>query len=241
MFFLIQIFQFGMLTNGASAEIVNLPDWVLNLYYFWIDKKISDDEFVNAINYLEDKKIIELIMHKEYDTKSNFLLSILQLEEFNSESEFGSCTSEWYITGYFVPVEADYSGKLIDVTVNDENKQYVAEFVDAVRIEGWGRTNSGNYLGWYDDSYHLNDTPLDSHDNPLIAGMIAVDTSLIKHGSDVLIPTLPNPWDSMVFSAMDVGPAIVGKHIDVFTGEGLDAENETFRITDYDNKVCVKN
>ncbi len=240
MFFLILIFQFGMLTNSANAEIVYLPDWVLNLYYFWIDKKISDNELVNAINYLEDKNIIDLIMHKEYDTKSNFLLSVLQLDEFNSESKFGSCTSEWYITGYFVPVEADYSGKLIDVTVNGENKQYDTDFVDVVRIEGWGKTNSGWYLGWYDDSYHLSYTPLDSHDNPLVAGMIAVDTSLIKHGSDVLIPTLPKPWDSIVFSAMDVGPAIVGKHIDVFTGEGLAAENETFRITDYNNKVCVK-
>ncbi len=166
--------------------------------------------------------------------------SELQQEKSNLENEFGSCTSDWYITGYFVPVEADYSGKLIDVTVNGENKQYATDFVDVVRIEGWGRTNSGDYLGWYNDSYHLNDTPLDSHDNPLIAGMIAVDTSLIKHGSDVLIPTLPKPWDSIVFSAMDVGPAIVGKHIDVFTGEGLTAENETFRITDYNNKVCVK-
>jgi len=108
-----------------------------------------------------------------------------------SESEFGSCTSEWYITGYFVPVESDYSGNLIDVTVNDEDKQYDVDFLDVVRIEGWGRTNSGDYLGWYDDSYHLNDVALDSHDNPLIVGMIAVDTSLIKHGSDVLIPTLP--------------------------------------------------
>ncbi len=40
---------------------------------------------------------------------------------------------------------------------------------------------------------------------------------------------------------LDEGPAIIGKHIDVFTGEGIDAENETFRNTGYNNQVCTQN
>jgi membrane-bound lytic murein transglycosylase len=35
-----------------------------------------------------------------------------------------------------------------------------------------------------------------------------------------------------------VGVGIVGQHIDVFTGMGRAAEEETFRITSNNNRVC---
>jgi hypothetical protein len=38
--------------------------------------------------------------------------------------------------------------------------------------------------------------------------------------------------------ATDIGVGIVGQHIDVFTGTGTTAEQETFRITSNDNRVC---
>jgi len=246
-----QLFQFGIFVNGAEAETMYLPDWVLNLYYYWIDERISENELLNAINYLEEQKIIELIMHEDYDTKSNFLLSILVLEKSNSENEFDSCTSDWYITGYFLPIESDYSGKLVEISVDRVEQFYLADFLEVVKIEGWGRTNAGNYLGWYYDSYHISDTYLDSQGNDLVVGTIAVDISFIEHehGSKLNIPTLPKlnipslpePWNSIVFSALDEGPSIIGKHIDVFTGEGITAENETFRITSSNNTVCIQN
>jgi len=172
---------------------------------------------------------------------SNFPSSELQQEKSNLENEFGSCTSDWYITGYFLPIESDYSGKLVEISVNEVKQFYLADFLEVVKIEGWGRTNAGNYLGWYHDSYHIGETSLDALGNDLLVGMIAVDTSLIEHGSELIIPTLPEPWDNMVFSASDVGPSIIGKHIDVFTGEGINAENETFRITGLNNTVCMQN
>ena len=239
-FCLIPIFQFGIFVNTASAETAYLPDWVWNLYHYWIDERISENELVNAIDYLEEQKIIELIMHKEYDTKTNFLLSILVLEKSNSENEFDSCTFDWYITGYFLPVESDYSGKLVEISVDEVKQFYVADFLEVVRTEGWGRTNAGNYLGWYHDLYHISDTYLDSQGNDLVVGTVAVDALVIEHGSELIIPTLPEPWNSMVFSALDEGPSIIGKHIDVFTGEGVTAENETFRITSSNNNVCAQ-
>src|SRR6185295_18583885 len=36
----------------------------------------------------------------------------------------------------------------------------------------------------------------------------------------------------------DVGNGIVGQHIDVFSGTGRTAEEETFRITSNNNRVC---
>ena len=178
-----------------------------------------------------------------------FLISIFQipvLEKSYSEDEtifdveFNSCTSDWNITGYFLPLESDYSGKLIEISVGEGNQSYVADFVDVIRIEGWGRTNAGNYLGWYGDSYHIADTSLDSQGGDLVVGTIAVDASLIEPGSKLTIPTLPEPWNSIIFSALDEGPSIIGKHIDVFTGEGINAEKETFRITSSDNSVCIE-
>lgn len=161
------------------------------------------------------------------------------IEKQNQENEFTSCTFDWYITGYFLPFESDYSGKLIEISVNKVKQLYLEDFLKVVKIEGWGKTNAGNYLGWNGDSFIVSDSYLDSHGNDLIVGMIAVDSSVIKQGSELIIPTLPEPWSDMVFSVSDMGPSIVGKHIDVFTGEGINAENETFRITSENNRVCV--
>ena len=238
-FCLVPIFLFGIFVNTVSAETAYLPDWVSNLYHYWIHERISENELVNAIDYLEEQKIIELIMHKEYDTKSNFLLSILVLEKSSSVNEFEPCASDWYITGYFLPVESDYSGKLVEISVDEVKQFYVTAFLEVVRTEGWGRTNAGNYLGWDHDAYTISDTYLDSQGNDLVVGTVAVDTSFIEHGSKLNIPTLPEPWNSIVFSALDEDPSIIGKQIDVFTGEGINAENETFRITSSNNNVCA--
>ena len=71
--------------------------------------------------------------------------------------------------------------------------------------------------------------------------MIAIDRSLIPHNAEVQISTLPIPWSSKTFKATDVGNGIVGQHIDVFTGTGKIAEEETFRITSNNNRVCYMN
>jgi len=70
--------------------------------------------------------------------------------------------------------------------------------------------------------------------------MVAVDDLVIEHCSALTITTLPEPWNNMIFSGLDVGPSINGKHIDVFTGV-VNAENETFRITGYNNQICAQN
>jgi 3D (Asp-Asp-Asp) domain-containing protein len=81
---------------------------------------------------------------------------------------------------------------------------------------------------------------LDSADRPLVDGTIAVDPALISMGSSVKLATLPSPWGGKIYTATDVGGGIVGKHIDVYCGEGSDAEQETYRITGQNNQVCYK-
>ncbi|EGG42625.1 Hypothetical protein Nlim_0437 [Candidatus Nitrosarchaeum limnium SFB1] len=148
------------------------------------------------------------------------------------------CTKDWYVTGYFLPVESDYRTKTSPVVIDGRSYNFQIDFLDEVKIQGWGKTNSGDYLGWDDGRFYLNDIPLDSMGEKLIVGSVAVDPKNIEHGKKITIPTLPYPWNEIIFNSNDIGPAIIGKHIDVYTGEGLSAREEAFRITGYNNSVC---
>ena len=242
-YLIILLVPFAFFTNQSmvNAEEATIPDWVWGLYYFWTDELITDTELVNALGFLEDQKIIDLIFHKKYDVKTSFLLSILESEKHDRLHELNICSSDWYITGYFIPVESDYSGRFSRIFVDNDVRQFRADFVKAVKIEGWGKTSSGDYLGWYDKSYHLSDSALDSVGESLSLSSVAVDPSIIDENSELFIPSLPEPWGNLVFTANDIGPSIQGKHIDVFTGEGKIAEEETYSITGYENEVCSGN
>ncbi|MCH7647787.1 MAG: hypothetical protein IIA83_04180 [Thaumarchaeota archaeon] len=122
----------------------------------------------------------------------------------------------------------------------DHVKHFKSDFLDTIKIEGWGKTRIGDYVGWYDDTFHLSDSALDMHGEKLLVSSVAVDTLLIKQKTKRVITTLPSPWNEMVFTVTDIGPSIKEKHIDVYTGEGKQAELETFRITGTENKVCLE-
>ena len=164
-------------------------------------------------------------------------LSLTFVEDIAS---FSDCSSDWYITGYFTPVESDYFGDFQEIAVSDEIKQFRSDFLSVVKTEGWGKTISGEYVGWYDDSFHISDAALDSHGEPLLVQYVAVDSEIIKQKTNLIIPNLPSPWNEMIFKSSDVGPSIKGKHIDVYVGEGKQAELETFRITSTENDVCIE-
>lgn len=158
----------------------------------------------------------------------------------DTSTSFSNCSSDWYITGYFTPIESDYSGDFQKITFGDEIKQFKSDFLSVVKIEGWGKTISGEYVGWYDDSFHISDVALDSHGEPLIVHSVAVDSEIIKQKTNLVIPNLPSPWNEIIFESSDIGPSIKGKHIDVYVGEGKQAELETFRITGTENNVCIE-
>ena len=128
----------------------------------------------------------------------------------------------------------------MEIAFDDGTKQFKADFLDKVKTEGWGKTRFGEYVGWYDNSFYSSNTALDAHGNRLLIPSVAVDTILIESNTKLFIPMLPTPWNKLVFIASDIGPSITGKHIDVYTGEGTQAELETFRITGTDNKVCTE-
>ena len=221
------------------AEDTFLPDWVFKLAEFWQSGDISNREFGNAVKYLQEQNVIQLIMEQEYDPITNFLITSSMQKE-STLTQFSNCSSDWYITGYFTPVESDYSGDFKRIAFGDKIKHFRSDFLEAVKIEGWGQTRLGDYVGWYDNTLHLNDAALDSHGDKLLVQSVAVDTLLIKQKTKLAITTLPSPWNEMVFTSSDIGPSIKGKHIDVYTGEGKQAELETYRITGTENEVCLE-
>jgi hypothetical protein len=159
--------------------------------------------------------------------------------------EIESCSSGWYITGYSTPVEAEFVGDSMVVNVTNWEKDEVVprslrtSFLESVEMEGWGKTLEGDYIGFWDGKYHgPSPFPLDSLGNELSLGRIAVDRSLVPHATNVIIPTLPSPWNETIFLASDVGQSVVGKKIDVYTGEGSAADAESHRITSTANLVC---
>jgi len=219
-----------MTTMHDSNQIQLMEDMMDDM----MERMQTDPELEQAM--MEHMKKMKSSRDVMMDTDDSMMSDMM-----DTKTNSPSCTSDWYITGYFLPIESDYSGKPIEISVDQIKQIYLDDFLEVVKIEGWGRTNAGNYLGWYHDAFTILDTYLDAYGNDLVVGTVAIDDSVIEPGSELTIPTLPEPWNDMVFSGLDEGPSINGKHIDVFTGEGIDAENETFRITSTNNTVCIQN
>jgi 3D (Asp-Asp-Asp) domain-containing protein len=166
---------------------------------------------------------------------------IMYRYDFTAQTQSkSSCSEGWYVTGYYIPREDELPGDSEEITVERVgNLSFSQEFLNETRTEGWGITRFGWALGYYSGGWHRSDAgALDAAGNLLSEGAIAIDRTLIPPGAQVQISTLPDPWSSKTFRATDVGVGITGQHIDVFTGTGRVAEEETFRITSNNNRVC---
>src|SRR5262249_7807521 len=151
-----------------------------------------------------------------------------------------TCSDGWYVTGYYAPKEDELPGTPEQIDVERVGSlSFSQEFLTEIRTEGWGITRFGWALGYYSGRWHRSDAgPLDAAGNLLTDGAIAIDRAVIPPGAHVKISTLPSPWAAKTFRATDIGNGIEGQHIDVFTGTGSAAEQETFRITSNNNRVC---
>jgi 3D (Asp-Asp-Asp) domain-containing protein len=170
-------------------------------------------------------------------------LLFLVLSLFSSASfatHDSACSQQWYVTGYFTPVELDYPQyDLTKINIEKLGKSIHSKaFLEAVKIEGWGKTKAGWYLGRFSNKWHKSKYPLNALGKPLSTGSIATDKSIIPTGTSLKIPTLPNNLKHQLYISDDVGSAIRETHIDIYTGEGRQAEKTTFEITGKDHTVC---
>jgi peptidoglycan/xylan/chitin deacetylase (PgdA/CDA1 family) len=151
------------------------------------------------------------------------------------------CSSGWYITGYFTPVEGDYPSlqkKNIDVQ-GIGNLSYNSKFLNDVVLEGLGKTKLGWYIGYYDNTWHKSTSPLTAEGRPLTIGMVTTDPKIILPDALLSISSLPPPWNLTTYIAADTGGGVTGKHIDVFTGEGKMAQAKTIEVTGQGKTVCL--
>jgi len=150
-----------------------------------------------------------------------------------------SCSDGWFVTGYYTPEEDEFSGPTVEVIVKNKGADsFPAGFLKHVKIEGWGLTRHGWFLGW-NHEWIAGGSPLNALGGPLKIGSLAVDRSIIPLGAKVRIPNLVAPWDQQVFVADDTGGGIQGRHVDVYCGAGKDPGKETFRLTAHDRRVCL--
>jgi 3D (Asp-Asp-Asp) domain-containing protein len=151
------------------------------------------------------------------------------------------CTTGWKITGYFLPFETDFTGATETVIVDGKPRVLKSAFLAASRIEGWGKTSVGDFVGPYgsNNTWISSTFAKDANGGALIIGIVAVDRAIVPNRSKLTIPTLPAPWNTRTFTANDIGNGVKGKHVDVYCGEGKAAEQETFRITSQNQTVCV--
>lgn len=164
----------------------------------------------------------------------------LLFSRFSQASHEESCSSQWHITGYFTPVELDYpQADKIKINIAQLGESiHASAFLKAVKIEGWGKTKDGWYLGRFSNKWHRSQYPLNARGRPLQTGSIATDKNIIPSGSTLKIPSLPNNLKYQLYVSDDVGSAIKNTHIDIYTGEGRQAEKMTFEITGQDHTVC---
>jgi 3D (Asp-Asp-Asp) domain-containing protein len=209
--------------ENTVVEKEYAEDYYEEYYYNQKSEKELDEED-EAESYEEEEEVDEEAIEEE---------PVVEEEPVEEDD----CTSGWYITGYYTPDEEDFSGNLIETETDGGMRSFKEDFLDVVKMEGWGKTLQDDYVGYYWESWHINDKDLDAQGNELVQGMVAVETPLISPGSKLTIPTLPSPYNEQIFTATDTG--VTGKHIDVYTGEGKEAEEEMYKITGEDNTVCV--
>lgn len=155
------------------------------------------------------------------------------------------------VTGYYTPIQTDFPvrdvSEFVFVELGTFSSFFPRGFVEAVKIQAWGKLRDGRtYIGYWEEQWQILslEGPLDVESNPLSADpkrtTIAVDPTFIPLGATLMIPDLPSGWGERIFVASDIGPAIVGAHIDVYTGEGKGALAAAFEITGESYLVCIR-
>jgi 3D (Asp-Asp-Asp) domain-containing protein/peptidoglycan/xylan/chitin deacetylase (PgdA/CDA1 family) len=225
----------NVIGNGVKVNEVNDLSRLIDSI---VQEKVRIVHFSTVIKYI-----------KNNDTQSVSSLSKPSLQ----------CSSGWGLATYFTPVETDFNGSMkailavnemsnhtdngsnrsnttTTITASNNNGTYSSlsmftSFLDAVQEYGYGKTKEGNYIGYYNNQYHLSSDQLNSIGKKLKIGDVAVDPSIIPLGTKVTLPTLPAPWNNLSYLASDTGDSVKGKHISVYIGEGRIAEKTDAAMT----------
>jgi hypothetical protein len=113
--------------------------------------------------------------------------------------------------------------------------------LDPITISNSMASNNNNNCstGWSIGGYFFeSEVPILGY--PLVVGITSeTDRSILPYGEIFTIPTLPSPWNTKTFMALGPGNDITGKQVNIYTGVGSTAENETMKITGIENILCI--
>lgn len=107
--FLLGIFCVTSLILG-TAYAQTVPDWIKNTAKWYGEGKISQAEFLDAIKYLIDNKIITLKSEKPKATVANVIIP-------NGNSKVGN-------VGFYIPLNLEVARGTTVVWINDDNIEH---------------------------------------------------------------------------------------------------------------------
>lgn len=106
----------SLMTSSAHAEAV--PDWIKNTAKWWVEGKITETEFLNAIKFLIEKNII-IIEQKEAKPVATVANVVIP----NGNSEVGN-------VGFYIPLNLEVNKGTTVVWINDDNIQHTIQSQD---------------------------------------------------------------------------------------------------------------
>lgn len=103
------------LASSAYAETV--PDWIKNTAKWWVEGKITETEFLNAIKFLIEKNVIIL------EQKESKPTTVANVVIPNGNSEVGN-------VGFYIPLNLEIKKGTTVVWINDDNIQHTIQSQD---------------------------------------------------------------------------------------------------------------
>ncbi|MCG3178054.1 MAG: hypothetical protein BIFFINMI_00377 [Phycisphaerae bacterium] len=152
-----------------------------------------------------------------------------------SQTEEGPRRLNVLVTSYWTADERFYAGPVAEARGEDGQVigQFPAGFLDAVKLEGWGRISSGllagRFIGYDPDKrrYLLANAPLDACGRPLVAWKTIATGPDVPRAWKVRLTEIPrdaSPDAGVLaklaepFVAADTGSAITRGRIDIYVG-----------------------
>lgn len=114
-----------LLTNFVAAQLV--PEWVKTTAKWYGDDMISDDEFLNAIKFLIENKIIVLDYVIEPDPVPEPFKTNLPLR---AEILIPNGNAQQHNTGFYIPLNMKVKPDTTVVWVNDDNVLHTVQSMD---------------------------------------------------------------------------------------------------------------